>query len=100
GGEVLADRPPGRPAARRAREIRELADLEQVVGLEQGEAVLELEPLTRLDLLANRLQGGGAVEECRAVRIRGCHSAYRLRSTTASARASSSPRRDSSARLL
>ena len=66
--EVLDERHLVRAAAKPAREIGQLADLEQVVRLEEREPVLEVEPLTRLELLADRIEGGGAVEECQAVR--------------------------------
>ena len=62
--EVLDEVDLVRAAAQPPREIGELAELEQVVGLEQGQTVLEVEPLTRLDLLADGRERGGAVEEC------------------------------------
>jgi hypothetical protein len=43
-------------AAQPARAIRQLAESEQVVGLEQRQAVLEIEPFAGLDLLADRLE--------------------------------------------
>jgi len=76
-------------AAAAAREVGKRAQLEQVVRLEQREPVLEIEPLARLHLLADRLQRGCAVEDGH----------QRLRSTTASARASSSARREAPSRL-
>ena len=45
-----------RPAAQPPREVGELAEREQVVRLEEREPVLEVEPLSGLDLLADRLQ--------------------------------------------
>jgi hypothetical protein len=69
-------------AALPAREIGELAEREQVVRLEQENPVLEVEPLARLHLLADRVQ--------RAERDGG----YQLLlSTTAQVNASSSSRR-------
>ncbi len=41
-------------AATPAREVGELAEREQVVGLDQCEPVFEVEPLTGLDLLVDR----------------------------------------------
>ena len=49
-------------AALPARPVGELAELEQVVGLEQREPVLEVEPLAGLDLLPDRLERGCAGE--------------------------------------
>ena len=43
-------------AAHAAREVGELAEREQVVRLEQREPVLEVEPLARLDLVADQLE--------------------------------------------
>ena len=48
--EVLDEADLVRAAAQTAREVRELAELEQVVRLEEREAVLEVEPLAGLDL--------------------------------------------------
>ena len=45
-----------RPAAQPAREVGELTDREQVVRLQDRDAVLEAEALPGLDLLADRLQ--------------------------------------------
>src|SRR5262249_47972079 len=39
-----------------SRQIGELADREQVVGLEQGEPVVEIEALPALHLLADRIE--------------------------------------------
>ncbi len=72
------------PAAHAAREVGELAQREQVVGLEDREPVLEVEALPRLDLLPQRAERGCLFEKCHG---------QRLRSTTASASASSSSRR-------
>ena len=69
-------------AALAAREVRELAEREHVVGLHQREPVLEVEALARLHLLADRVERRGAVEN-------GHHAVL---STTASAIASSSSR--------
>ena len=44
-------------AAQPPRAVGELAEAEQVVGLEQRETVLEVEALAGLDLVADRLQG-------------------------------------------
>ena len=46
-----------RAAAQAAREVGELAEREQVVRLEDRDAVLEVEALSGLDLLPDRLQG-------------------------------------------
>ena len=69
-------------AALPAREVGQLAEPEDVVGLHQREPVLEVEPLARLDLLADRLERRGAVEDGH----------YAVLSTTASVIASSSSR--------
>src|SRR5438270_32776 len=61
----------------------ELAQSEQVVRLEERDAVLEVQPLARLDLLADRRQRLDAVED-------GHHES---RFTTACVSASSSSRR-------
>ena len=47
-----------------ARPVGELAELEQVVGLEQRQAVLEIEPLAGLDLLPDRFERGCAGQGC------------------------------------
>ena len=60
--EVLDEVDLVRAAAQASREVGELAEREQVVGLEQREPVLEVEPLARLDLLADRRQRGCRVE--------------------------------------
>ena len=44
------------------REVGELADRQQVVGLEEREAVLGVEALARLDLLADRAQRGDVLD--------------------------------------
>jgi hypothetical protein len=91
--EVLDEVDVVRPAAHAACEVGELAEREQVVGLEQREAVLEIEPLVRLHLLADRLERGDAVDDGH----------QRLLCTTRSVSASSSSRRgcpSSSARAL
>jgi hypothetical protein len=69
-------------SAETPREVRELAEREQVVRLEDRESVLEVESLTGLELLPNRLERLLS-EDCDQV----------LLSTTASASASSSGRR-------
>ena len=55
--QVLDEEDLVRPAAQAPREVGELADREQVVGLEDRHAVLEPEALAALQLLANRFQG-------------------------------------------
>src|SRR5207247_10199088 len=70
-------------AADATREVGELAEREQIVRLEERDAVLEVEPLARLDLLPARRQRVEAVED-------GHHES---RSTTACVSASSSSRR-------
>src|SRR5215218_3289663 len=67
-------------AAQPPRAIGQLAECEQVVGLEQRQPVLEVEALARLDLLADRLEG---VDSDRHQRVL---------STAANVRASSSSR--------
>ena len=79
------------PAAHAARQVGELAEPEQVVGLEQRQAVLEVEPLAGLDLVADLLQRRCALQDC--------HGVQRLLSTTTSAMASSSSRRGAPFRL-
>ena len=51
------------PPRSAARPVGELAEPEQVVGLEQREPVLEVEPLAGLDLLPDRLERGCAVKD-------------------------------------
>jgi hypothetical protein len=65
-----------------AREVGQLAEPEDVVRLHQREPVLEVQPLARLDLLADRVERRGAVEDGH----------YEVLSTTASVIASSSSR--------
>ncbi len=43
-------------SAHAARQVRELSEREQVVGLHEGETVLEIEAFTRFDLLADRCE--------------------------------------------
>ena len=50
-------------AAHTAGKIGELTDCECVVGLHQGQSVLEVQPLTGFDLLANRGKRVGAFED-------------------------------------
>ena len=80
--EVLDEVDLVRAAAQPARPVGELAEPEQVVGLEQREPVLEVEPLAGLDLLPDRLERGCAGEDGH----------QRFRFTTASASDSSSSR--------
>src|SRR3990170_213441 len=80
--EVLDEEHLVRSPAHAPREVGELAERKQVVGLEDREAVLEVQPLAGLDLLPDRLQ-----------RLLGENGDQKLLSTTASARASSSSRR-------
>ena len=54
--QVLDEEDLVRAAAQPPRRVRELAEREQVVRLEEREPVLETEPLPRLHLLADRLQ--------------------------------------------
>src|SRR5205085_8927093 len=61
--EVLDEEDAGVAAAQPPREVGELAEPEQVVRLEERDAVLEVEPLARLDLLADRLECLDAVED-------------------------------------
>src|SRR5262249_26117027 len=44
------------PAAHPPRDIGQLAELEEVVGLEDGDAVVEVEALTGLDLVPDAVQ--------------------------------------------
>ena len=84
--EVLDERHLVGAAAEPSREVGQLADLEQVVGFEDREAVLELEALAGLDLLANRAERGCAVEECHAAWSPiGCGRRRRLRGLRAPA---------------
>ncbi len=55
--EVLDEVDLVRSAARPAREVRELAELEQVVRLEEGETILEVQALACDHLLPDRLEG-------------------------------------------
>jgi hypothetical protein len=89
--QVLHEEDLVRASAEASGEVGQLAQLEEVVRLEDGEAVLEVETLTRLELLSNRRECGCLVEQC--------HVAQSFRSTTASARASSSSRRTAPFRL-
>jgi hypothetical protein len=50
-------------AAPAAREVGELAECEEVVGLHQRQPVLEVEPLVRLDLLADPGQRVGPFQQ-------------------------------------
>jgi len=54
--EVLDEEDLVGAAALPAREVGERAELEQVVGLEDRDAVVEVEALSGLDLLPDRLQ--------------------------------------------
>jgi hypothetical protein len=44
------------PSSHATREVGERAELEEIVGLEDRHAVVEVEPLAGLDLLPDRLQ--------------------------------------------
>ena len=76
-----------RPAAQPAREVRELAQLEEVVGLEDRDTVVEVEAVAGLDLLPDELQG---------LQLR--NGDQLLLSTTAQVSASSSSRRGAPSR--
>ena len=54
--EVLDEEDLVRSAANAAREVGERAELEEVVGLEDRDAVVEVEALSGLDLLPDRLE--------------------------------------------
>jgi hypothetical protein len=54
--EVLDEEDLVRSAAKASRRVRELAEGEQVVGLEDGKSVLEVEPFSGVDLLPDRIQ--------------------------------------------
>jgi hypothetical protein len=62
--EVLDEEDLVGAAALAARQVGKGAELEQVVRLEEREAVLEVEPLVRLDLLPDVRERGGSVEHC------------------------------------
>ena len=79
--------PPRRRRATTAREIGEGAELEKVVGLEDRDPVVEVEPLTGLDLLPDGLQ-----------RLQRENGDQLLLSTTARVNASSSSRRGAPSR--
>ena len=85
--EVLDEEDLVRSAAHAAREVGERAELEQVVGLEDRDAVVEVEALSGLDLLPDRLE--------RLLRENGDQL---LLSTTARVSASSSSRRGAPSR--
>ena len=85
--EVLDEEDLVRPAANAAREVGERAELEQVVGLEDRDAVVEVEALSGLDLLPDRLQ-----------RLWRENGDQLLLSTTARVSASSSSRRGAPSR--
>ena len=65
--EVLDEEDLVAAAADAPREIGELAEREQVVRLHQRDAVLEVEPLSGLDLLADRGERLQHVEDCHGV---------------------------------
>ncbi len=67
--EVLNERHLVGATTKAAGEVGELTDLEQLVGFEDREAVLELEALAGLDLVTDRAERRGAVEECHSVRV-------------------------------
>ena len=75
------------PAAQPAGEVRELAQLEEVVGLEDRDTVVEVEAVAGLDLLPDELQG---------LQLR--NGDQLLLSTTAQVSASSSSRRGAPSR--
>ena len=85
--EVLDEEDLVRAAARAAREIGERAELEEVIGLEDRHAVVELEALAGLELLPDRLQ-----------RLQLENGDQLLLSTTARVNASSSSRRGAPSR--
>ena len=85
--EVLDEVDLVRPSAHAAREVGECAELEQVVGLEDRDAVVEVEALSGLDLLPDRLQ-----------RLQLENGDQLLLSTTARVSASSSARRGAPSR--
>ena len=85
--EVLDEVDLVRAAAQATREVGERAELEQVVGLEDRDAVLEVEALAGLDLLPDRLQ-----------RLELENGDQLLLSTTARVSASSSSRRGAPSR--
>ncbi len=76
-----------RPAAHAARQVGERAELEEVVRLEDRDAVVEVEALSGLDLLPDRLQ-----------RLELQNGDQLLLSTTARVSASSSSRRGAPSR--
>ena len=86
--EVLDEVDLVRSAACPARQVRELAELEQVVRLEEGKTVLEVQALARDHLLPDRLE-----------RVQGENGDQLLLSTTAYVSASSSSRRYAPSRL-
>ena len=61
--EVLDEVDLVRTAAEASRPVGQVAEPEQVVGLEQREAVLEVQALAGLDLLPDRLERGCAVKD-------------------------------------
>ena len=79
--EVLDEEDLVRPAAQAPREVGELTEREQVVGLEEREAVLEVEALPGLHLSPDLVQDAPLDD---------CHDSYRSRSMTMCVRASSS----------
>ena len=85
--EVLDEEDLVRPAPHAARDVGERAELEQVVRLEDRDAVVEVETLSGLDLLSDRLE--------RLLRENGDQL---LLSTTARVSASSSSRRGAPSR--
>ena len=89
--EVLDEVDLVRAAAHSPRGVGQLAEREQVVRLEDREAVLEVEALAGLHLVPERRERGCRVEEG--------HVGQRSRSTTASTSASSSSRRTAPFRL-
>jgi hypothetical protein len=79
--EVLDEVGVVRAASQPPRAVGELAEAEQIVGLEQRQAVLEVQALAYLDLLGDRLEVDSD-----------CNRHYALRSTTMCVNASSSGR--------
>ncbi len=79
--EVLDEEDLVRAAALSAGEIGQLAEAEEVVGLEERQAVLEIEPLACLDLLPDRVEGRAVPARVAGVSVSG--SRLRPRATRA-----------------
>ena len=91
--EVLDESDVVSAAAQPPRQIGELTELQDVVRLEQRDAVVEIEALTGLELRPDRPQHRCPLERCHDVLP------HAFRSTTAAASASSSSRRGDPSRL-